>query len=135
MLSSVVDRIRISILMSIQIRFRIRIGIKTIPILMQGLPQVSHLLENQLCKVKCVIIFSIFPRKKFAVVCKIFHLCRSRIDTDPDWSDPDRQALEADLLIRIRQNYADITRFGSGSTTLVLSLNIRGDTCIYSVCL
>ena len=41
-------------------------------------------------------------------------------DTDPDWhdldADPDR--------IRIWQNDADSSRFGSGSTTLVISTYI-----------
>jgi hypothetical protein len=89
--------------MPIQIRFRIRIGIKNDPGPHAG-PTPSFTLVGksefyiksqhcQLCKVKCVIIFRIFPGKKFTVVYKIFHLRRSRIDTDPDWSDPDQHAL------------------------------------------
>jgi hypothetical protein len=92
---------------------------RMMPILMQILLQVSHMLgKSQLCQSSCfifcigvknVIILSIldsilkFCGKKYTVVYQLFHI--AGID-----------------MIRIQQNDADPTR--SGSTTLQLSLGI-----------
>ncbi len=104
-------RILISILMAIQIR--IRTGINMPPILVQILPQVSHMLEypifrntfshsfpvtcfDFLIRAKDVIIKSILDikLKLKSIVYQLFHM--PGIDTGPDWPDTNLHALDAD---------------------------------------
>jgi hypothetical protein len=77
--------------MPIQIRIRIRVGIKTMSILIRILPKVLHLLKNlNYFYLKFLTDFQYFPYfgqpieifLEKSLVYQIFHLLR--IDTDPD---------------------------------------------------
>ncbi len=125
------NRIRISMLISIH-RIRIRIRIKMMPILMRIIPQISHMLDNQifyfqsqLCQFTMFYLshqcrrqhsFKYFDHHieifwKKVIVYQLFHM--PGIDTDPD-----RHALDAEPDPDLA-NDADPTRSGYGSTTLL----------------